>query len=59
VSFIDAANPPVGDGFYYLLRGQGTFCNENTKYTTYSPKETPTAVDRRDDVTNGVTSCGP
>ena len=59
VSFTDATVPTLGDGLYYLIRGEDTNCNENQKYTTFSPKETPTAIDRRDDLVNGVTSCGP
>jgi hypothetical protein len=57
LSYSEPANPPQGDAFYYLLRGQDTLCNENQKYTTYAPRETPTAVDRRDDPTFGVISC--
>jgi len=35
-SFNEAANPPLGDAFYFVLRGQDVLCNENRLYTTFS-----------------------
>lgn len=59
LTFNDAVNPVLGSGLYYLFRGQGTSACENHRYTTFSPRETPTAPDRRDDGVSGVLSCPP
>jgi hypothetical protein len=37
-TLVDATNPTVGGGFYYVFRGQ-VLCNDNFNYSTFSPKE--------------------
>jgi hypothetical protein len=53
--FTDATAPPVGSGFYYLLRGQVN-CNDSTSYRTYSAKENPGNPGKRD---AEITICSP
>ena len=47
-ALVDASVPPLGDGYYYLLRGADAACNENRSWRTFSPKENPADAERRD-----------
>ena len=42
-------DPPVGDGFYYLVRGSEPYCDETPTYRTFHPRENPTDPGKRDE----------
>jgi hypothetical protein len=53
---VDAATPALGEGYYYLLRGADSACNENRSWSTFSPRESPADPTRRD---GQISACSP
>ncbi len=49
LSWFDGVRPPLGDGFYYLLRGSEPTCAEPATYRTFHPAENPGDPTKRDD----------